>query len=314
MGAIRVANIDDRAIEGPYPSRDAPRPARWVRDGELAYMMHPSFLDPDLHAEILGPMPGRTGEPALGLREAPPGIPPHLACLYEVPLLTREEEIHLFRRMNYLKYRADCARRRADRLRPSGPDPGSPGAWLADARLDRDRIIRANLRLVASVARRFCRPGDDLPELISEGNVALLDAVERFDFSRGYRFSTYATWAVKNRLVRLRSDEGRRGLRFVTGFHDALGEVADRGGDRSSSEPAYERMRVALRRLLGQLDERELVIVVGRHGLDGAGKRTLAQLGRQLGITKERVRQIEGAVREKLRRAVGRATPDPAWS
>ncbi len=134
-------------------------------------------------AEILGPLP----ESDLPTRKSrlPNDVPPYLASLYEVPLLTREQEVHLFRKMNYLKYKASTLRARADVSL-------SESSWLnqieqlyEESVATKNQIITANLRVVVSIAKRYVGPAGDFSELVSDGNVSLIKAVEKFDFSRG---------------------------------------------------------------------------------------------------------------------------------
>ena len=143
---------------------------------------------------LLGPPPPST-------KPLPPvhssaGLPPYLTSLYDVPLLTREQEVHLFRKMNYLKYKASQL---AARL-----DPPQPDSRLLDRIEDlyqqsvgvKNEIIRANLRLVVAIAKRYAGRAEPLFELISDGNISLIRAVEKFDYARGFKFSTYATQAI----------------------------------------------------------------------------------------------------------------------
>ncbi len=164
----------------------------------------------------------------------------------------------------------------------------------------KNRIVEMNLRLVVSIAKTRVRPGYDLSECVSDGNLGLIQAVDGFDFARGNRFSTYATWAIRNVLV----ENERRFIRR-RGHHFALDEesVAARDShvDEYEREEAQNQRQSLVERWLGLLDERERRILVSRYGIGGTPKRTLVQIGQELGISKERVRQIEARANAKLR-------------
>ncbi len=268
-------------------------------------MSHPSFDDPAAHAEILGPWPEPADGRAPRRTKAPKGLPPYLASLYEVPLLSREQEAHLFRKMNFLKYQAN-ALRDGDR-----PDPGQDRRARPDRALQeetlavKNQIIRSNLRLVVSIAKRHVGPSNNFFELVSDGNMSLIRAVEKFDYSRGNKFSTYASWAIMKNFARTIPEENYRRDRFVTGHEEMFEAAADNRTDEREYESALKRMQDAVKGMLGRLDDRERRIIVSRFGLGGASEQTLEQLGRELGITKERVRQIESRAQEKLRKFAG---------
>ena len=122
--------------------------------------------------EVLEPMPACGGSPAKA--EPPSGISPYMAGLYEVPLLNREQEAHLFRRMNYLKYKASVFRGRLDPVRPRESQMAQIEKLYQEILATRNQIICANLRLVTSIAKRYQGLGRDIFELISDGNVSLM--------------------------------------------------------------------------------------------------------------------------------------------
>ena len=271
-------------------------------DVKIELMPHPSFDDPAQHAAIVGPIP----EPADGKpprrTKAPKGLPPYLASLYEVPLLAREQEAHLFRKMNFLKYRAAQLRDAVDPARARAADLDQVESLQADALAVKNQIIRSNLRLVVSIAKRHVGPSNNFFELVSDGNMSLIRAVEKFDFARGNKFSTYASWAIMKNFARTIPEENYRRDRFVTGHEEMFEAAADNRADEHEAENLQKRMQEAVKGMLGSLDDRERRIIVSRFGLGGANEQTLEQLGRELGITKERVRQIESRAQEKLRR------------
>jgi RNA polymerase primary sigma factor len=268
----------------------------------IEYVPHPSFDDPDARNAILAPMPGPTADAAKRRAEASDGLSPGFAGLDDVPLMSRDQETHLFRQMNYLRYLAERTRTRIDPARPRGRDLEELGRLCAAAAAVKERIVRANLRLVIAVARRYAWRGGELAERISDGNLALLRAVDGFDIARGYKFSTYATWAIRNHLSRaMRREDQARG-RLALGPTPSVPEAADTRTDAGAELRAQERRERVVARLLGHLDERERRVIVGRFGIGGASEETCRQLGAELGISKERVRQIESSARGKLRR------------
>ena len=229
-------------------------------------------------------------------------MPPYLASLYDVPLLSREQEAHLFRKMNFLKYRALKLRDALDPLKASGATLDEIDRLLEEALVVKNQIIRANLRLVVSIAKKHVGRSDNFFELVSDGNMSLIRAVEKFDYARGNKFSTYASWAIMKNFIRSIPIENHRRDRFVTGHDDLFEAAADNRTDEHEYESTQRRMRDAVKGMLGRLDDRERRIIISRFGLDGVGEQTLEQLGRELGVTKERVRQLEARAQNKLRK------------
>jgi RNA polymerase primary sigma factor len=132
--------------------------------------------------------------------------------------------------------------------------------------------------------------------------MSLIRAVEKFDFARGFKFSTYASWAIMKNFARTIPEEKNRRDRFVTGHEEMFEAAADHRSDEHEYESDQRRNQEAVQGMLGRLNDRERQILVSRYGLGGASELTLEQLGRELGITKERVRQIESRAQEKLRK------------
>jgi RNA polymerase primary sigma factor len=113
-------------------------------------------------------------------------LPPYLASLYEVSLLTREQEMHLFRQYNYLKYRASALRESLDPKRPNARVMDQLESDYEQAVETKNKIVRANLRLVVSIAKKHVSDQDRLFDLVSDGNISLYKAVEKFDYTLGY--------------------------------------------------------------------------------------------------------------------------------
>jgi RNA polymerase sigma factor (sigma-70 family) len=280
----------------------------------IAYVYNPSFDAPDAAKPILEDAPLSSEEEGgndsnLLLAATPSELPAYLQDLYRTPLLSRDDEQRLFRKMNFLLHVAEVVRQKIAVL----PESASDGDIAAiDDHLDlalaiKNRIIRANLRLVVSIARRHLhgRPGTNLFELISDGNLGLMRAVEKFDYSRGFRFSTYASWAIMRAYARSIPDEMAHVGRFQTGYDEMLADARDHR-EPEESEAAAEEIRSTVACSLRNLDDRERSILERHYGLGGAGPtKTLDQIGSELGLSKERVRQIEIKALAKLRTVLG---------
>jgi len=251
---------------------------------------------------ILGPMP--RNEEAPRKTRLPSGLPSYLASLYQVPLLTREQEAHLFRKMNYLKRKASKLRARLDLTRPRAALMEQIEKLYDQSVAVKNEIIRANLRLVVSIAKRHVGPMENFFELVSDGNISLIRAVEKFDFARGNKFSTYASWAIMKNFARTIPDEHRHRDRFRTSQAEMFATTEDVRTDQYEQEAAHLRRQSQVERILDRLDDREQKIIVTRFGLSqGKEPKTLKQVGAELGVTKERIRQIEARALNKLRRA-----------
>jgi len=269
----------------------------------IEFVYSREFEGPGADETILGPAPDSPTRKSQRTPRAPAELPPYLASLYETPLLSREQEAHYFRKMNYLKFRASQLQKRFETKRPTAAQVRRREAYLKEAQDVKQLLIRSNLRLVVSVAKRYLSPEFDLFELISDGNLALMRAIDKFDYTKGFKLSTYATWAIDNNLKR--SVPARHiGLeRFRTGNDERLNDfVADRRANASECERTLQAHREALRVLLDRLNPRDRDILMSRYGLKEATEpMTLEAIGRHFGVTKERIRQLETKALAKLR-------------
>ncbi|MGI9586388.1 MAG: sigma-70 family RNA polymerase sigma factor [Acidimicrobiia bacterium] len=272
-------------------------------------------------------------------------------------LLTAEDEVHLARAIE-LGQKAEDVLAADDTLSPDRRAELVRAVRQADHA--KQQFIRSNLRLVISIAKRYTGRGLDLLDLIQEGNLGLIRAVEKFDWRKGFKFSTYATWWIRQAITRGLGNQGRtirlpvhmvdvvrtvqetemtlreRNRRMptvaeisaVSGLEEdkilialtapsdtvsldrPVGENGDADlGDFVTDDGAQDPFALVadtVRRdelvvALGTLDDREQTVLVLRYGLDAKAPSTLSEVGAVLGITRERVRQIESRALGKLR-------------
>ncbi len=274
--------------------------ARRIMELPLDFIPNPQFARAGVDRTIMSDMPAN--ELAAKKTRLPAGLPPYLASLYEVPLLTREQEGHLFRKFNFLKYRATKLRNQLDPARAKSSLMDEIEALYDGAVALKNQIVRANLRLVVSIAKRHVGQGDNFFELVSDGNMSLIRAVEKFDYARGNKFSTYASWAIMKNFARTIPDEHRHRDRFRTSNSEMFYSTEERRTDQYELESAQNQREVQIGKILERLDEREQKIIISRFGLDhGQEPQTLKEVGAEMGVTKERIRQIEARALSKLR-------------
>jgi len=284
--------------------------ARHLKVREIQHVYNPEFGSPAADETILAAMEDPEATRRKRIRP-PKDLPPYLQDLYRQPLFTAEQERRMFRKYNYLKFKADRLRDRIDVLNARDGDLDELDSLLARADGVKNEILRANLRLVVSIARRHVGRLPCFFEIVSDGNLALMRAVEKFDYARGFKFSTYASWAIMRNYARTIPEQMYEAARQMTGSEEALASAP--APDESARESIVEGVRHLVGKGLALLTAREREVVVRHYGLGKQhGPMTLDQIGRIFGVTKERVRQIERKALAKLRDALGPAAEELA--
>lgn len=281
----------------------------------------------------------------------------YLQEIGRVALLTASEEVELAERME----RGDAAQERLTSAEDLSPQlRRALEQDVARGNEARRHLIQANLRLVVSIAKKYIGRGLSLLDLIQEGNIGLMRAVEKFDYRKGNRFSTYATWWIRQAVTRAIAEQGRT-IRLPVHMSESVGQVkraAERLSQSLERQPTAEEIAIALgqpiervqrvieaarrpvsletpvgdegehtlgdflqddelptptdfasqqllrsdlAQALNHLTERERRIIDLRYGLADGQRRTLEEVGKVLGMTRERARQIEAEALRRLR-------------
>jgi RNA polymerase primary sigma factor len=287
------------------------RRAKALLGKKIEFVASDEFLEPDAKERILAEPIDKT-EPS-ALRNVEPtkltgsSLSEYLQTLRDTHPLNREEEIELFRRYNYLKFLACQSRAGIKLSKVSGTLLSQIENYLARAEELKRRIIEANLRLVVNVARKHTISGANLLDLVSEGNISLMSVVEKFDYSRGFRFSTFASWAIAKDYARKIPDQiGRLDKATKASLANIHREMrTEDTADFAAIERAHQSLAQVIK---DNLTKREQYVIMNRFGLVGSPikkeTKTLVQIGRELDLTKERIRQIELLALQKLRQSL----------
>jgi len=277
---------------------------------EIDLISNPTFLSSGagkrIFSEPLSLAPPKSELGIAAIRKSGIEMPVHLSRLCEASLLTPNQERQLFERMNFLLQQAAIHRAVLDPRRPSRIRLELIDRLIAMADWHRDRIVEANLRLVFSIVKKFVNPNNRFDDLLSDGIIGLIRAVEKFDFDRGFRFSTYATQVVRRNAYKTIVTSGEERQKTVGGLQDMDLDISDEERTSAISESRWHELRSRLGVMLDDLDRREKLIVRARFALGSHRKvHTLQSLANRLGVSKERVRQLERRALEKLRAMAG---------
>ncbi|MEY9937231.1 RNA polymerase primary sigma factor [Streptacidiphilus sp. MAP5-52] len=379
----RVPNAAPEQASAPPPG---PPPTPEGKDVDVATALHPTTAPPSdpvpvtvpvPRAPVIGPAPApvpATHEPTAEQLQAVEDEPApalddtggpsadlfrqYLREIGRIPLLTAADEVELARRVEAGLFAEEYLTLHHDTVDVHVAD--ELDQLIVRGRMAKRRLIEANLRLVVSVAKRYIGRGLTMLDLVQEGNLGLIRAVEKFDYARGYKFSTYATWWIRQAMSRALADQARTirvpvhvvelinrvvrvqrrllqekgsepstadvaavlelspervievlrlaqepvSLHAPVGEEDdvALGDLIEDGDAASPVETAaFMLLREHLEAVLSTLGERERKVVQLRYGLADGRPRTLEEIGRLFGVTRERIRQIESKTLNKLR-------------
>jgi RNA polymerase primary sigma factor len=269
---------------------------------EVEYVRDPSFGRADTEQRLFG----SCGDVVVPQWTYFPEVPEEVGSKPARPTrLTGEDEAVLFLRYNYARYRLALLVE-ARRSRASAARARETVGWFRRAMQARADLVQANMGLVLAMAKRSHFPHVEFGELVSEGNMALLRSVEKFDVSRGYKFSTYACRAILKAFSRLASKAGRYRRHFPVEFDPEL-ERSDYDLRKHDiqREDSLDALREILARNRAGLTEVERTIIWERFAISSdSGMRTLAQVGQIVGLSNERVRQILNSALRKMRIAL----------
>ncbi len=280
----------------------------------------------------------------------------YLREIGRISLLTAQEELQLAQQVE----RGELARARLAEGGMMREERATLQQWIIEGEAARQHLINANLRLVVSIAKKYVGRGLSFLDLIQEGNIGLMRATEKFDYAKGFKFSTYATWWIRQAITRAISDQSRtirlpvhvgetinrvkktshqlqqtlqrepspeelaaavglpeekvrrvlEAARLPVSLEQPIGEDGDSvlgdfiEDDRAGApldSASHQILREQIECVLARLPERERKIIQLRYGLNDGRYRTLEEVGKEFGITRERIRQIESKVLRKLR-------------
>ena len=274
------------------------------------HVAHNDFDKPGVERELLGANWGKLARSGTRFVNPPPIIP-DVVKGQRIPTLTHEQEQHLFMRYNYSRLRiAKILKEFAGRKLTTAATRRLL-AWGHRALDTRTTIVRLNLPLVLAMAKRTRLTNIDFNELVSEGNMALLRSVEKFNCSLGFKFSTYACRAILKSFSRVAMRASRYRGHFPTEFDPSMERSVYVETKRVIVEQdCVDELKEILIKNLAQLSEVEQTVIHERFAIgpiteEGTPKpKTLEQVGSIIGVTKERVRQIQNKALKKIKGAL----------
>ena len=228
-----------------------------------------------------------------------------LRAVEQSRLLTVDGEQFLFKRLNFLRFRANALEAASKGKRKSRKTQREIDRLLEEASLTREQIACANLRLATSIVRKHAPTPQDFDEMLAEANAILLNAIDKFDYSRGFRFSTYATHAIQRHTFRFIDRQRKRQQREHSNDDVVSREAVAPVADDSTANKLMNAVETLMSSFDTTLDEREQLIVRERFGLGGKKGKSMRAIGDEIGLSKERVRQILNESVEKLAKVAG---------
>jgi RNA polymerase sigma factor (sigma-70 family) len=274
------------------------------------FVDHPDFPNADAETQLFGGPARLTSANATRFVQHADAVCDAVRAGERVPTLTHSQEQHLFQRYNYARFKVAMLLEKFAGKRLTAAGTRQLLAWGHRALVARSVIVRLNLPLVLAMAKRTKLGNIDFNEMISEGNMALLRSVEKFDCSRGFKFSTYSCRAILKSFSRVAMRASRYRGTFPTEFDPAMerSDYLDRRRDNIENDCVAELKDIFVKNLAG-LSEVEATVIRERFALtpaeDGSAKpKTLEQVGNIIGVTKERVRQIQNNALKKMRTAL----------
>jgi RNA polymerase primary sigma factor len=355
----RLENGELSAPPADIPDYSLPLPAEGAEDslGSLGNSKQPAdFIWDEDDSQAL-----RQARKDAELTISADSVRAYLKQIGKIPLLNAEEEVQLAQRIEVGLFAAERLRKAQQRDEKLPPQLRRDLRWLVrDGEHARNHLLEANLRLVVSLAKRYTSRGMAFLDLVQEGNLGLIRAVEKFDYTKGYKFSTYATWWIRQAITRAMADQMRtirvpvhmiemidklrrvqrellqdlereptvdelatqlditpekvrevqQYAREPISLDQAIGEegdshlsdfIEDSHAVVALESLSYNLLQNQLQSILATLSDREAGIVRLRFGFTDGQPRTLEEVGRIYGITRERIRQIENKTMAKLR-------------
>jgi RNA polymerase sigma factor (sigma-70 family) len=273
------------------------------------FVDHPDFQQKDIEEQLFGG--SRLPEGATRFQEPLDQMVGPSDSGERVAALSIGQEQHLFKRFNYARKQVIAILRAHSGKRLTAPATRRLLAWGHRTLSTRSAIVRLNMPLVLAMAKRTRLSSIDFNELVSEGNMALLRSVEKFDCGRGFKFSTYSCRAILKSFSRVAMRASRYRGKFPAEYDPAMerSDFVERQRDGLVADCVDELKEILLQNLAG-LSDVERTVISERFALSdptvlsSVGPKTLEQVGQLIGVTKERVRQIQNNALKKMRVAL----------